>query len=86
MILAGGPHPTTSYQEVLKDKNIDLCVIGEGEATLEVIIKKFIKNKKNRLSFDIVSNIDGIAFSKDNFEKITVPRDYKKVSSLSAVN
>ena len=86
MILAGGPHPTTSYQEVLKDKNIDLCVIGEGEATLEVIIEKFIKNKKNRLSFDIVSNIDGIAFSKDNFEKITVPRDYKKVSSLSAVN
>jgi len=86
MILVGGPHPTTSYQEVLKDKNIDLCVIGEGEATLEVIIKKFMENNKNRLSFDEVSNIDGIAFSKDNFDKIVVSKDYKKSSGLSAVN
>ena len=34
MIIVGGPHPTTSSEEVLKDQNIDLCVIGEGEATL----------------------------------------------------
>ena len=34
-IVVGGPHPTTSYIEVLKDKNIDICVIGEGEVTLE---------------------------------------------------
>jgi radical SAM superfamily enzyme YgiQ (UPF0313 family) len=86
MILVGGPHPTTSYQEVLKDKNVDLCVIGEGEATLEVIIKKFMENDKNRLSFDEVSNIDGIVFSKDNFDKIVVSKDYKKSSGLSAVN
>ena len=86
MILVGGQHPTTSYQEVLKDKNVDLCVIGEGEATLEVIIKKFMENDKNRLSFDEVSNIDGIVFSKDNFDKIVVSKDYKKSSGLSAVN
>ena len=34
MIIVGGPHPTTSFKEVLNDKNIDVCVIGEGEATL----------------------------------------------------
>ena len=26
MIAVGGPHPTTSYREVLKDPNIDVCV------------------------------------------------------------
>ena len=66
MIIAGGPHPTTSYQEVLKDKNIDLCVIGEGEATLAEIIKKLIHTDKKKLNFDELININGIAFSEDN--------------------
>ena len=28
-LLVGGPHPTTSYEEVLKDNNIDICAIGK---------------------------------------------------------
>ena len=72
MIIVGGPHPTTSYQEVLKDQNIDLCVIGEGEATLEEIIKRSIDNGKKRLKYDDIININGIAFSKDhpNYQQI----------------
>ena len=72
MIIVGGPHPTTSYQEVLKDQNIDLCVIGEGEATLEEIIKRSIDNGKKRLKYDDIVNINGIAFSKDhpNYQQI----------------
>jgi len=66
-ILVGGPYPTTSYQEVLKDKNIDLCVIGEGEETLTNIIKKLIGNKKNKLAYNEIIDIDGIAFSKEKF-------------------
>tara|TARA_B100000686_G_C16788594_1_gene977023 strand:+ start:1794 stop:3422 length:1629 start_codon:yes stop_codon:yes gene_type:complete len=66
MIITGGPHPTTSYQEVLKDKNIDLCVIGEGEATLAEIIQKMINKDKKRLNYDDIIKINGIAFSKDN--------------------
>ena len=66
MIIVGGPHPTTSYEEVLKDKNIDLCVIGEGEATLAEIIKKLIDNGKKRLSYKDITNINGIAISEDN--------------------
>ena len=69
MIIVGGPHPTTSSEEVLKDQNIDLCVIGEGEATLANVIEKLIKNKKNKLSYNEIVNINGIAFSKDNFSK-----------------
>ena len=66
MIIVGGPHPTTSSQEVLEDKNIDLCIIGEGEATLAEIIKKLISNGKKRLKYEDIVNINGIAFSKDN--------------------
>ena len=69
MIIAGGPYPTTSYQEVLKDKNIDLCVIGEGEKTLVEVIEKLISNKKERLDYNDLVNINGIAFFEDNFKK-----------------
>ena len=69
MIIVGGPHPTTGYQEVLKDKNIDLCVIGEGEKTLVEIIKKLINKKKERLDYDELTDINGIAFFEENFKK-----------------
>jgi len=65
MIITGGPHPTTSYQEVLKDKNIDLCVIGEGEKTLAEIIEKLIDSKEEKLDYKELKNINGIAFSED---------------------
>jgi len=74
MIIVGGPHPTTSYEEVLKDKNIDLCVIGEGEATLAEIIKKLIDNGKKRLSYKDITNTNGIAVSENN-------PNYKRFSS-----
>ena len=66
MIIAGGPHSTTSYQEVLKDKNIDFCVIGEGEATLTEIVKKLIDNDKVKLPYNEIKNINGIAIAQEN--------------------
>ena len=69
MIFCGGPHPTTSYSEVLNDKNIDVVVIGEGELTLTAIIDKYTANKKSRFSYEDLIDIDGIAFSEENFSK-----------------
>ncbi len=63
-ILAGGPHATTSYQEVLKDQNIDFCIIGEGEATLTEIVNKCIDNGGKKLNFEQIKNINGIATLK----------------------
>jgi len=63
-ILAGGPHATTSYQEVLKDQNIDFCIIGEGEATLTEIVNKCIDNGGKKLNFEQIKNINGIATFK----------------------
>ena len=80
MIITGGPHPTTSYQEVLKDQNIDLCVIGEGEATLAEIVKRVMhKDDGDKLDYEDLINIDGIAFSRDKFTQITL--DQKAISS-----
>ena len=68
MIVTGGPHPTTSYEEVLKDKNIDICVLGEGEATLKDIVQKLIlTGDKKYLDYENLIEINGIAFSKDKF-------------------
>ena len=63
-ILVGGPYPTASYKDVLKDENIDICVLGEGEATLTELVKKLINNKKNKLSYSELLNVNGIAISK----------------------
>ena len=71
-IIAGGPYPTASYLEVLNDKNIDLCVLGEGEVTLTEFTRKFIDNKKNKLSYEELTNINGIAFSRSNFNTDSV--------------
>ncbi len=67
MIVVGGPHPTTSYKEVLGDKNIDLCVIGEGEATLADIVSRLINKEKKLLKHDELINLPGIAFNKSRF-------------------
>ena len=67
MIIVGGPHPTTSFKEVLNDKNIDVCVIGEGEATLAEIVDKLMSKKKKLLDYSELVKIDGIAFDKTKF-------------------
>jgi len=69
-IIAGGPHPTSSYGEVIKDKNIDICVIGEGEITLKEIVDKLIMNKGSKLDEIQLNDIDGIVYNKANHNKI----------------
>ena len=60
-IVVGGPHPTTSYQEVLDDKNIDVCAIGEGENTLSELVE-LLMNKK-QFNYENLK-IPGIAFDE----------------------
>ena len=62
-IIAGGPYPTASYHDILKDKNIDVCAIAEGELTLLEFINAMIANKKQLPNFETLKKIKGIAFS-----------------------
>ena len=61
-LIVGGPHPTTSYEEVLKDENIDICAIGEGEQVLAEVVDKLMKNQGKKLNQQQLQTIDGIAF------------------------
>ena len=70
MLIVGGPHPTTSFNEVLKDSNIDACVIGEGEVTLSEIISSMMKKNNQKLSCKDLKTINGLAFiDKDQKKK-----------------
>ena len=64
-IIAGGPYPTASYTEVLKDINIDVAVIGEGELTLADILEKTLLNGNRFPNKEELKEIHGIAFLKE---------------------
>jgi radical SAM superfamily enzyme YgiQ (UPF0313 family) len=38
-VVAGGPHPTAAWRQVLENPHIDLCVAGEGERTVVNLVK-----------------------------------------------
>lgn len=62
-IIAGGPYATSSYETLLKDKNVDLAILGEGEKTLCEIIEKIIDNNNKLPDRETLEKIQGIAFA-----------------------
>ena len=61
-IVVGGPYPTASYTDVLKDKNINVVVIAEGEITITDILKRTLDNNKQFPNNEELKQIPGIAF------------------------
>lgn len=45
LVVMGGAHPSSNPREMLKDKNVDVVVRGEGEITLLEIVKSIEKKK-----------------------------------------
>ncbi len=82
-IVVGGPYPTTSYNEVLEDHNIDIGVIGEGEVTLSEIIEKFIGNDRKKLSYDDLIKLNGIAFSEKTVTNVNSKHKLDQINNLS---
>jgi len=64
-VIAGGPYSTASYAKLLRDKNVDLAVIGEGEITLAEILEKTIANNNHLPSAEVLKKIPGIAFREE---------------------
>jgi radical SAM superfamily enzyme YgiQ (UPF0313 family) len=67
-IIVGGPYPTASYADILKDRNIDLAVIAEGEFTLADIVKRMINNNYRLPTKNDLANIPGIAYYSEQAE------------------
>ncbi len=68
-IIAGGPHITSNPDELLKHKELDLAVIGEGEITF----KKLISMMKQGSA---VENVRGIAYAIQGKLFFSPPREY----------
>ncbi|MCP4217705.1 MAG: AMP-binding protein [bacterium] len=71
-IIAGGPYATSDYDTVLKDKNISLVVMGEGEFILEKLLERMLENDFKMPDAEVLKTIPGIAiedpkFRADNF-------------------
>ncbi len=72
LTVVGGPHVTVVPTEFLKEaRNVDIAVIGEGEQTMLDIAKFFEGNKK-------ISDIQGIAYRKDEKAVLNSPRPFLK--------
>ncbi len=82
-IFLGGPYPTGAYEDVLKDDNINICVLGEGEVTLSELVSEMIKNNNKLPSEEILSKIPGMAFkSKEKIiNKIIPEKSYNKLAT-----
>lgn len=77
-IIAGGPYPTSSYEEVLKNHDADIVVLGEGELTMIDLIEHLSQG------VNMPTDILGTAVLKDT-EVITPPcRPYMDVSQLAS--
>lgn len=61
-VVMGGPHPTVMTEDVLKNKNIDIVVIGEGEYT-------FLDIVQSSESGSSLSEVKGIYYKKQGIIK-----------------
>ena len=61
-IIAGGPYATSSYAAMMRDHNIDLAVLGEGEITFAQLIGKILENNHQLPPEETLKNIPGLAF------------------------
>lgn len=82
-IIAGGPYATSKYREMLKDHNIDLAVLGEGEITFTELIKEVIQNGGKLPNQDKLKKIAGLAFMPGQEAKEQYARDIFLLDHLS---
>jgi amino acid adenylation domain-containing protein/non-ribosomal peptide synthase protein (TIGR01720 family) len=61
-IITGGPYASSDYPTILKDNNVDLVVLGEGEEILEELIGNMLKTDFQLPDPEVLQEIRGIAF------------------------
>lgn len=69
LVVAGGAHVSAVPEYVLRNKNIDITVIGEGEETILEIAQKFRQGKN-------LNRVKGTALREKGKIKINKPREY----------
>ncbi|WNJ99104.1 radical SAM protein [Thalassospiraceae bacterium LMO-JJ14] len=64
-IIAGGPYPTASYEEVLANDGVTMVAIGEGEQTLVDVLQIMLENGNELPDQEQLKTLPGIAFKMD---------------------
>jgi amino acid adenylation domain-containing protein/non-ribosomal peptide synthase protein (TIGR01720 family) len=65
-IVAGGPYATSDYDSILKDRNIDVAVLGEGEQTMAELVNSMLANDFQLPMTDGLERIQGIGYRREN--------------------
>jgi amino acid adenylation domain-containing protein len=68
-IITGGPYATSDFNTILKDQNIDVVVLGEGEETFAHLIREIHDNHGNIPAETVLKEIPGLAFIPGKQEK-----------------
>lgn len=77
VIIAGGPHPTSMWRELLENKIADICVIGEGETTIYEFCEALEAGQD-------IETINGIAFRESNGD-ITITQSRSLIDDLDLI-
>ncbi len=68
IVIVGGPHPTVLPAEMLRNRDIDICAIGEGEYTLLELVKALEQGDSD------LSTVKGIAYKRGSGIRINERR------------
>jgi amino acid adenylation domain-containing protein len=66
-IIGGGPYASSDYDTILKDDNVDLVVLGEGEYTLAELMEAMMTIPGDGLQLPpapVLDKIDGIVYAR----------------------
>lgn len=66
LIIAGGPHPNAAVEYVLRDENVDLICLGEGEKTALAMVDRLSRGQD-------VLDLPGLAYRKNSEIVINAP-------------
>lgn len=72
-IICGGPGPTFSYEMILKNTGVDVCILGEGEETLIDLLQ----------NYGSLGAVKGIAYRENG--KIVVTDSRQPIKDLDAL-
>ncbi|MFZ5952781.1 MAG: B12-binding domain-containing radical SAM protein [Candidatus Rifleibacteriota bacterium] len=74
-LVAGGPAATTSAEILLQQDTIDFCVVGEGEKTLEELLRASLGRRATEKRCSELFSIKGLAFREGNGPVFTGNRE-----------
>jgi anaerobic magnesium-protoporphyrin IX monomethyl ester cyclase len=67
LTICGGPEPTANHQLVFQNSTVDICVLGEGEATLNQLVEALASGGDLR-------QVPGLALRQEGAEALTTPK------------